>query len=556
PSRLWRKYWKDMSYDIPKKVSERVQISDYHLNDDSLQGYTLYEIEIILSNYGKSLHTFGLPPPPQDLLAQLANRLLMEERNYNWEELAQLKNESILLLNTKQKQIYDLIINADTNNRQELIFVYGHGGTGKTFLWKTIISSLRSEGKIVLAVTSLGIASLLLPSGRTAHSRFKLPLELIEESLSLDRSLRDIVDKPSSLFGGKSVLLGGDFRKTLPVKKGASKMEVITSCISESALWPSFKVFTLKHNMRLARLDISLEERSLVNSFASWLIDVGDGKISEPAEEDPENTSWVHIPPAYCLPPDEQGLSKLIDFIYDQSTLHTPSATTLQQKVIICPKNETADIINSKVLAMVVSSGSSFVSVVPGQMTHPVASPTLDSARSYVMQGAPFTQGTISSIPIGGNISPEGFLSSILLLVDICFGGGLSLFKLSFVIIGVLGRIVFYYLLHQPLSYGWAYAFHQDRASSVRVPVANVTLFSSAQLLRENTDSVRSNQRMRPTAPSVPLKLLALAIVAACLPDLRQFDAHQQSVAGWQPKLWLMFQMLMFSWEASIYKMT
>nr|GEV63214.1 DNA helicase [Tanacetum cinerariifolium] len=43
-------------------------IPDYHLNDDSLQGYTLYEIEIILSNCGKSLHVFGLPPPPQDLL--------------------------------------------------------------------------------------------------------------------------------------------------------------------------------------------------------------------------------------------------------------------------------------------------------------------------------------------------------------------------------------------------------------------------------------------------------------------------------------------------------
>ncbi|GJU04975.1 DNA helicase [Tanacetum coccineum] len=143
-------------------LSERVQIPDYHLNDDSLQGYTLYEME--------------------------------------------------------------------------LIFVYGHGGTGKTFLWKTIISSLRSEGKIVLAVASSGIASLLLPSGRTAHSRFKLPLELTEESLcritkntqlgklladanliiwdeapmndhrcfeALDRSLRDIVDKTSSLFGGK-----------------------------------------------------------------------------------------------------------------------------------------------------------------------------------------------------------------------------------------------------------------------------------------------------------------------------------------------------------------
>ncbi|GJU55500.1 reverse transcriptase domain-containing protein [Tanacetum coccineum] len=52
-------------------------------------------------------------------------------------------------------------------------------------------------------------------------------------------------------------------------------------------------------------------------------------------------------------------------------------------------------------------------------MTYLVASLTLDSAGSYVMQGAHFTQGTIPSIPIGGSISPEGFLPSILLLVVI-----------------------------------------------------------------------------------------------------------------------------------------
>ncbi|GKD90548.1 hypothetical protein Tco_1366055 [Tanacetum coccineum] len=67
---------------------------------------------------------------------------------------------------------------------------------------------------------------------------------------------------------------------------------------------------------------------------------------------------------------------------------------------------------------LVVSSGWSFVSAVPGQMTYPVTSSTLDSGRSYVMQGASFTQGTISSIPIGGSISPKGFLPSILLLVN------------------------------------------------------------------------------------------------------------------------------------------
>nr|GEV68000.1 reverse transcriptase domain-containing protein [Tanacetum cinerariifolium] len=100
----------------------------------------------------------------------------------------------------------------------------------------TLTECLRSEGKIVLAVASSCIASLLLPSGRTAHSKFKLPLELTEESLcritkntqlgklladanliiwdvapmndcrcfkALDRILRDVVYIPSYLFGGK-----------------------------------------------------------------------------------------------------------------------------------------------------------------------------------------------------------------------------------------------------------------------------------------------------------------------------------------------------------------
>jgi len=60
--------------------------------------------------------------------------------------------------------------------------VYGSGGTGKTFLWKALINSLRSEGRIMLAVASSGIASLLLPGGRTAHSKSKIPITLDDTS--------------------------------------------------------------------------------------------------------------------------------------------------------------------------------------------------------------------------------------------------------------------------------------------------------------------------------------------------------------------------------------
>ncbi|GJY24479.1 hypothetical protein Tco_0398137 [Tanacetum coccineum] len=70
-------------------------------------------------------------------------------------------------------------------------------------------------------------------------------------------------------------------------------------------------------------------------------------------------------------------------------------------------------------LLLIASSSRSFVSAVSGQMTHPVANITLDSARSCVMQSAFLTQGMISNIPIvfswGGSICPEGFLSFVLL---------------------------------------------------------------------------------------------------------------------------------------------
>ncbi|GJY72635.1 hypothetical protein Tco_0476338 [Tanacetum coccineum] len=163
----------------------------------------------------------------------------------------------------------------------------------------------------------------------------------------------------------------------------------------------------------------------------------------------------------------------------------------------------------------IASSGWPFVFAVSGQMTHLVRGLTLDSARSCVMQSAFLSQGKASSIPTvfswGGSISSESFPLSIMLLAVIIVAVAIVVTVILVVIDAIIGVVVVVSCVPSiiKLSFviiGWAYVFHQDKASSVKVPVANVTLFSSAQLLRENTDSVRSNQRMRPTAPSVPLK--------------------------------------------------
>jgi hypothetical protein len=52
------------------------------------------------------------------------------------------------------------------------------GGTGKTFLVKFVLATIRSHNEIAIALASSGIAATLLPGGRTAHSALKLPLNI------------------------------------------------------------------------------------------------------------------------------------------------------------------------------------------------------------------------------------------------------------------------------------------------------------------------------------------------------------------------------------------
>ncbi|GJW95983.1 DNA helicase [Tanacetum coccineum] len=146
---------------------------------------------------------------------------------------------------------------------------------------------------------------------------------------TLDRMLKDLMSAPNVVFGGKTIVLGGDFRQTLPVKKGASKEELIAASIAESHLWPHFKVCTLKENIRLLRSGLTTEQKLCSKQFSKWLLDVGNGEIGEPDVENEQDSSWVTIPPEYTVTADEAGMTELIDFIYDDTTLKAPTARSL-----------------------------------------------------------------------------------------------------------------------------------------------------------------------------------------------------------------------------------
>lgn len=175
-------------------------------------------------------------------------------------------------LNKDQKVAFKSIVDRIRKDEPGLFFVSGHGGTGKTFLWNALVAYLRGYKRIVLTVASSGVASLLLPGGRTAHSRFKIPIDLDDNGVcdirrstmlssliesasliiwdealmmhrkcfeALDRSLRDVLsERDPSLadvpFGGKIVVLGGDLRQILPVIEGGIRSQVINASITNS----------------------------------------------------------------------------------------------------------------------------------------------------------------------------------------------------------------------------------------------------------------------------------------------------------------------------------
>ncbi|XP_071738773.1 uncharacterized protein [Rutidosis leptorrhynchoides] len=150
PLELWEKHWKLMADDIHLCVAASLNMPKFHNNDEELHNYVMYEVEVLLNQSAKSISEYGLQDLPPDLLLDLANRLIMEEKNYDRESLNNQLVELERSLNGKQKQVYELVIIASHNQQSELVFVYGHGRTGKTFLWKAIITALRERGRLYL----------------------------------------------------------------------------------------------------------------------------------------------------------------------------------------------------------------------------------------------------------------------------------------------------------------------------------------------------------------------------------------------------------------------
>jgi hypothetical protein len=335
---------------------------------------------------GVSLVTLGfqLPPEPvdRDHVRWVDNNIGEVDFTSAESVAEQLRQTEVMRsqLNANQAEIYGRVVRALNTGERCCLFIPGSGGTGKTFLYRAICYLVRGRGQQILATAWTGNAAALLEGGQTCHSRFGLPVPFTIESSSyfsahwkqareiasarailgdeasimpgcflveLDRLIRDFTGSHVP-FGGKIVLLSGDFRQTLPVCKGSTRTEIVRQCLNQQALFESeFDVMELNQNMRLeAGQEVYLD----------WLNRLGNGQLPRFEGLHPD---LIELPEEFVLhdhvgtdahgqqqrrPATEQ---ELIDFVFGRP--FNVEASYTEARAIICPLNEDTMKINELV---------------------------------------------------------------------------------------------------------------------------------------------------------------------------------------------------------------
>ncbi|GKA76282.1 ATP-dependent DNA helicase PIF1-like protein [Tanacetum coccineum] len=266
-------------------------------------------------------------------------------------------------LNADQKAAYDEIIRYVNNNDSGVFFIDGPGGTGKTYLYNALLAEVRSRGSVALATASSGAAANNLPGGRTSNPRFKILLNVDKKSFcsinkqsgmaklireakliiwdeasmakrhaieAVDRTMQDIMGD-SRAFGGKVMVMGGDFRQVLPVVRRGTRAQVVDASLRMSPLWSTIKKMQLSINMR-ARTD---------PWFLDFLLRVGDG-----VEESVEDT-YIKIPNKMVIPyigdctaNESTSTDALIDAVFPAFERNSQNFNYITSRAILSTKNE------------------------------------------------------------------------------------------------------------------------------------------------------------------------------------------------------------------------
>ena len=138
----------------------------------------------------------------------------------------------------------------------------------------------------------------------------------------IDECLR-LVTLKNEPFGGKIVILVGDFRQTGPIIRFGSRSDIVNASLTRSPIWPLFQVERLYLPIR------NVEDPE----FANFVDDIGDG-----------------AGPEVTIPFVESTTSKedFINFVFPNEILREPSICLT--RCILAPTNKQVNYFNKKIL--------------------------------------------------------------------------------------------------------------------------------------------------------------------------------------------------------------
>ncbi|KAG8370134.1 hypothetical protein BUALT_Bualt14G0085800 [Buddleja alternifolia] len=141
-------------------------------------------------------------------------------------------------------------------------------------------------------------------------------------------------------FGGKVVVLGGDFRLVVPVVPKATVQQTIDASLARSFLYKRLKRLTLSKNMR-ARSD---------PTFSEFLLRVGNGT------ELADSNGNIQIPQEmlikYDIDDGDASEQRLIDAIFPSLLHNATSASYMTSRAILACKNEYVDKLNDRMISI------------------------------------------------------------------------------------------------------------------------------------------------------------------------------------------------------------
>ena len=184
---------------------------------------------------------------------------------------------------------------------------------------------------------------------------------------ALDRTMKDILSehKPDNdmlPFGGKPVVLGGDFRQILPVVRSGSRAALVGASITNSRLWRHVVLLKLHTNMRLQDPSLQGGQRDELQHFSEWILAVGDGTVHAERRGDEREPSWVTIPDDLLIHTEGDKIAALVSEVYPDLLRRYRDPSYLSSRAIVCPNNQTVDEINSYIVSMLPGDAMTYIS--------------------------------------------------------------------------------------------------------------------------------------------------------------------------------------------------